>query len=423
VLGHLAFELGKRSQRTLPGGEPPQNLSMSAADLNDLIERLWAAKGESLVVCDSQDLATQKLVNYVNHALGNYGNTVDIERPSRQRASNDSDVVSLLRALGSGEVSALVVAGTDLIHNMPDQKGLAKAISSVPLVISFADRVDDFASLAHFVCPDHHPLESWSDAEPVAGLVSISQPTIRPLGKTRAVMESLDRWSGGDESMLDLVRKTWQEQVHSRAVPPESGERQDFQTFWDRAVHDGFSEVKTATAAGSPSEFQASSVAVPKVETSKDFSLVLYNKVGLTDSRHAHNPWLQELPDPVTKVTWDNYVCISSDAAKEHKVSDGDLVQLKAKNGESIELPVHVQRGQHDRVLAIALAYGVRGTDRFAGIGPGWIEARPTVGRDELVGKNAASFVVFRDDLLQLAQDGVTLGKVPGHRALATTQR
>lgn len=424
VLGHLAFELGRRSQTTLPGGQPPKKLPMSAVDLNDLVERLWMAKGESLVVCDSQDIAIQRLVNYINHALGNYSNTVDIEKPSRQRASNDAGIVELFRALGAGELSALLVAGTDLVHNMPDQKGVAKAISSVPLVISFADRVDDFASLAHFVCPDHHPLESWSDAEPVAGLVSISQPTILPLGKTRAVIESLDRWSGGSESMLDLVRKTWQEKIHSKAVPAESGEHQDFQTFWDYAVHDGFAEVETAASdAAGAVEFQTRDVVIPKAETSSDFTLLLYNKVGITDSRHAHNPWLQELPDPVTKVTWDNYVCISTTAAKKHKVSDGDLVQLKAKNGESIELPAHVQRGQHDRVLAIALAYGVRGTDRFAGIGPGWIEARPTVGQDELVGKNAAGFIAFRDDLLQLAQDGITLSKVPGHRVLATTQR
>lgn len=419
VLGFLASELGKRAELTLPSGSPPAKLPLPHSDLDKLVDRLWAAKGESLVVCDSQDIVAQQLVNYINHALGNYGETLDIDRPSRQKQSKDADVVELIEALNAGQVAALFVAGNDWTHNLPDRKSLVNSIGEVPLVVSLNERVDDFGSLAHFICPDHHPLESWLDAEPVTGLVSITQPTIHPIGKTRSILESLNRWSGGKASMLELVQQTWK-QIHPRAVRPQD-EQPTFQEFWDRSVHDGFAETEVDDA--TPNEFQFGNVSIPEERESSDFTLVLYNKVGLTDSRHAHNPWLQELPDPVTKVTWDNYVCVSPATAKKKKLADGDIVKLNAKDGEPIELPVLVQRGQHDHVIAVALAYGVRGTDRFAGVGPAWIEARATVGDDELVGQNAAAFVNFHDGLMQFTQDDISLKKTSGHRELASTQR
>ena len=101
----------------------------------------------------------------------------------------------MIDELKRGKIAALLVTGTDLSHNLPDRIAFADAVEKVPLVISFAEREDDFASLAVFVCPDHHPLETWSDAEPVNGLVSIAQPTLRPLGNTRSILESLAVWS------------------------------------------------------------------------------------------------------------------------------------------------------------------------------------------------------------------------------------
>ncbi len=211
----------------------------------------------------------------------------------------------MIDELKAGTVSALFVAGTDLTHNLPDRESLAKDIGNVPLVVSFAERVDDFASLAQFVCPDHHPLESWMDAEPVRGIVSLSQPTLEPLARTRAILESLNRWMGRQDTAYDTIKSHWRAGIFPRAKT-----QQPFPAFWDQAVHDGFVEVESdATVTG---DFQFEDVASPAAVSAADgLFLTLYSKVGLTDSRHAHNPWLQELPDPVTKVTWDNYVCVS----------------------------------------------------------------------------------------------------------------
>jgi molybdopterin-containing oxidoreductase family iron-sulfur binding subunit len=349
--------------------------------------------------------------------LGNYGKTVDVDQPSRQRQGNDAKVAQLLEDLQAGNVLALFVAGTDFTYNLPGRDEVAKAIANVPLVVSFAERVDDFASLAHFVCPDHHPLESWIDTEPVSGLVSLSQPTLQPLGQTRSVLESLHRWMGEPKSAYEAIKSHWQNDVLTRAKKSAP-----FQVFWDQAVHDGFVEVNSEPT--ETSEFQISNVSIPDdIASPSDFALSLCSKVGLTDSRHAHNPWLQELPDPVTKVTWDNYVSMSQITADKQGIVDGDVVRLATASGISIELPAHIQRGQHDRVLSVALGYGVRGTDRFAKIGPQWLESRLTVGRDELVGKNVSQFIEFRDGTMQLERNNVTLEKVAGRRDLASTQR
>jgi molybdopterin-containing oxidoreductase family iron-sulfur binding subunit len=151
-------------------------------------------------------------------------------------------------------------------------------------------------------------------------------------------------------------------------------------------------------------------------------TLILYPKVGLFDGRPALNPWLQELPDPVTKVTWDNYACLSPDAAEKLGIEQGDLVRLHV-DGVSIELPVLIQVGQHDKVVAVALGYGRAGTDRFAKVGPQWIEARPTVGPNGSVGVNAAQLLAFDAGTIGYTRTGVRVESTGGRRALATTQQ
>jgi molybdopterin-containing oxidoreductase family iron-sulfur binding subunit len=416
VLSHLAQDIGKRAGLELPTGQPPKS-PLAQSDLRDLGERLWNARGASLVISDSQSIAVQKLVNYLNHALGNYGQTLDIEQPSRQRQASDADVAQLMADLKAGKVAALLVAGTDLTQNLPQREELAAAIKKVPLVISFAERADDFGALAHYICPDNHPLESWLDAEPVSGVVSLSQPTLQPLGQTRSILESLQRWQGRRVSAYDTLQAHWKDVIAKRAKTSSP-----FQVFWDQAVHNGF--VEATAAAAKTTDFQFDKVSFPESQPAgEEFELALYSKLALTDSRHAHNPWLQELPDPVTKATWDNYVCLSPAAAEARGIVEGDLVKVTTASGVSLELPAMIQVGQHDRVLAVALGYGVPGTDRFAKIGPQWLEARPTVAPGELVGQNAAPCIEYRDKALQLALTNVTLEKQPGRRDIAKTQR
>ncbi len=420
LLEHLASNIailaGDRLDWPLQPDPPLLNGNLGTL-LDEVAERLWKAKNRSLVLSDSQDVDEQILVNYINHLLGSYGATIDLERPSRQRQGNDREVAQLLEDLKAGNVGALLVARTDLTHNLPDRASLLDAIGHVPLIVSFAEREDDFASLARFVCPDHRPLESWSDAEPIDGLVSLAQPTLNPQGKTRSILESLALWSSRRDSAYDIVRAHWRGAILPRC--PEAG---DFQQFWDETLQKGF--VHLTPRATRVRAFDKSVLKPPRPAEAPDgFSLVLYTNVAMPESRHAHNPWLQELPDPVTKVTWGNYVSLSPHVAAELGLKEGDVLEVNAEDAAArIELPLVIQPGQHDRVLAIALAYGCKGTERFAGIGPEWLEARPTVQPGERVGKNAARFLHFQNGSLRYSRDNVTLRKTAKRRQLAATQ-
>ena len=417
ILNQLYVQLSERSGES-PVRQGLTNSPIPDAELSDLVDRLWNARGKSVILCDSQDVAVQVVVNAINHLLGNYGRTLDIARPSRQRHSNDRHVLELIDDLHAGRVAALFVAGTDLTYNLPEHDRLAEAIGKVQLVVSLAEREDDFASMAQFVCPDQHPLESWLDAEPISGVVSLSQPLLQPLGDTRSILESLARWSGSNDSAYDILRTSWEKNIFPRAA--DGGPA--FREFWDRAVHDGFVEVQPAEL--QVGEFKTAAVSlVPNAAGTDEYCLTLYSRIGLTDSRHAHNPWLQELPDPVTKVTWDNYVCVSPVTAEKLKLAEGDVVRVATTDdGASIELPTLIQRGQHDRVISIALGYGVTGTDRFANIGPQWFEGRPTVEKGELVGKNAAPLIHAKDGTLQFVRSDVTIRKTDKRRDLSSTQ-
>ena len=423
ALSQLALKLAKGAGQTPPSGsagESPNRLVDEA--LQDLADRLLAAPGESLVISDSQDVAVQLLVNWINQQLGNYGKTLDVDRPSRQKQGRDGDVLKLAEELNSGRVAALIVAGTDLAHNLPDWESLKEALDKVPLVISLAEREDELSEKAHFLCPDHHPLEGWMDYEPVDGLISLSQPTIQPLGETRSVLESFARWSGKQGTAYELLRASWRTTIASRALLPVKP--QEFNAFWDGAVHDGFITAKdNPTPVG---EFRGDDVKLLRNGSAAEgYTLSLYTKVGMTDARHAHNAWLQELPDPVTKATWDNYVCISEEAHLDLSIETGDVVEIDLGEGQpSLKLPALVQPGQHPRVIAIALNYGVQGTDRFyeeAGF-PEWLEGQRTVEEGGTVGKNAAPLIDARDDALHYDRDGIRLTKTGDRHDVARTQ-
>jgi molybdopterin-containing oxidoreductase family iron-sulfur binding subunit len=150
---------------------------------------------------------------------------------------------------------------------------------------------------------------------------------------------------------------------------------------------------------------------------------VLYPKAAILDGRHAENPWLQELPDPVTKAVWDNYACLSPATAGRLSLDDGDVVRIRAgADGPALELPVLVQPGQHDRVVAVAIGYGRAGTERFAAIGPDWLEARPTVAAGARVGVRAAPLMELSGGRLVSDRTGVTLAPAGRKADLARSQ-
>jgi Fe-S-cluster-containing dehydrogenase component len=394
-------------------GAQAKQLSVPTAFLRKVAERLSQARSKSLVVSGSNDIREQVVMNYINHLLGNYGNTVEIEAPSYQAFGNDSELQDLAVEMQDGKVTALFIASANPIFELPQ---FSQAMKSVPFVVTFSERLDETALAAHFVLPRPHFLECWSDSEPVAGVVTVSQPTIHRLGSTRALSETLASWEGAPASDYNLVREHWRLRIFSRQPQVSS-----FEAFWDRSVHDGFATVSTGAVPVKP----FNTAKVERLGTQSPlaaglFELVLYPTVAMRAGSEAYNPWLHELPDPITKVTWDNYACISPDTAAKLNVKEGDVVRV-TRDGTSVELPAYIQPGQHNGVIAVPLGYGSVLSKRFASIGPQWLDALPSVGLDGVVGKNSAPFLELRDGALDF-ESYVTLVKTASHHVLASTQ-
>jgi molybdopterin-containing oxidoreductase family iron-sulfur binding subunit len=421
-LAHLVTHVAVRVADLAGMPLPATGLASSPleAEADTIARRLWTARNRGLVVSGSQDRRVQALCAFINYAIGAEGVTIDLDRPSYQRSGRDADVAALRAELSQGEVAALFVAGVNPIYDLPNAETLARDLGRVELLVSTAQRVDETSALATVVCPSSHPLESWGDAEPVAGVVSVVQPTILPLHDTRTLLESLEAWTtGSPRPALTLVREHWERAIYPRAAG--TGQPESFDQFWDRTLERGF----IAIASREGGERRRLNVgAVDTVLQSEPqptprFALVLYQTVAMLDGRHAHNAWLHELPDPVTKVTWDNYACFSPAAARRLDIRDGDVVRVASEDNLALELPAIVQPGQHDTVVAIALGYGRAGTERFNNIGPPWLEARRRAG---VVGVRASGLITAVDGTRIYAGRPVVVAKTGLYHPLASTQ-
>jgi MoCo/4Fe-4S cofactor protein with predicted Tat translocation signal len=358
-VSRLAGQAGVSSLEELPGRD---KLARVAAEL-------WGQRGKSLVACGVNDVAVQRIVLRINALLGNIGTTVDLESPSFQSQGDDVGVAALVSEMERGEVQAILLHGVNPVYDHPEAARFRAGLGRVALKISFADRLDETAALADVVVPDHHFLESWNDAEPVTGWRGLTQPTIAPLFATRAFAESLLAWSPGEKpDWHGYLREHWR-----REVFPRQDVRRDFDDFWDRSLEAGGVALAAVPASAPMAPITETSIDVASDSTAilaahqqaaaarraGGIEVRLYQKVALRDGRHANNPWLQELPDPVSKVTWGNYVSVAPRTATELGLAEGDVVALRAPHGgAAIELPVQIQPGQPSGAVSVALGYG-----------------------------------------------------------------
>ncbi|HSS47491.1 MAG TPA: Fe-S-cluster-containing hydrogenase [Thermoanaerobaculia bacterium] len=400
-IGLVALALAER----LAGAVGPK--VVDPALIEAVAEDLWSHRGESLVVCGVNDPAVQVAVNRINSLLGNIGKTIDLDRPSWQRQGDDVAVTAVIEAMERGEVQGLLLWGVNPAYDHPQAGRFIRALTRVPLKVSFAGQPDETAVLADVVAPDHHFLESWGDAEAVAGSFSLRQPTIAPLFATRAVQETLLRWMGEAPDPLSHLREVWR-----REMFPRQQRWASFDDFWDHALQDGVFETPqpvegTEIADRADLTTAASAILTGHTEAKAAGGLEvrLHEKAGLRDGRHANNPWLQELPDPVTRVTWGNYVSVAPALAAEMKLEDGDIVILQGKDAR-LELPVQVQPGQPRGAVSVALGYGRTHAGK---VGNG-------------VGANAFPLLAASGGFFRGWASGFRLEKTGRHQVLAATQ-
>jgi molybdopterin-containing oxidoreductase family iron-sulfur binding subunit len=421
VLAHVADQLAREAGVSTPWGALPE-APVEREVIEEVCRELSSAhRGRALVLCGDNDIGSQKLANFVNQLLGSYDGlgTIDLDRSSQQRLGRDSDLFELKEELAAGVIAALFVRSVNPVYDLPFGRDLADALDQVSLVVSFAERVDETAEYAHFVCPEPHFLESWGDSEPVAGIVALRQPVLRAVGRTRPLLESLALWAARPEASRECLRRVWRQQVY-----PRVGGAGDFEGFWNKTLHDGWAIAAVETSVGE-SGFSAGAIGLPEDQprlAEGSFNAEVHSSTAVFDGRHAHNPWLLELPDPIAKTTWDNAIALATETASSLGVKDGDEVEVSLESGASLTLPVLVQPGQHADTVAVALGWGRSGTQRFADVGPEWWEGKPTVDEGSLVGTNAAPLIGVGSHLAYSGMS-VTLRTTGVKRVLACTQR
>jgi Fe-S-cluster-containing dehydrogenase component len=332
------------------------------AILDSVAAELWKHRGASLVVSGCNDVAIQTVVHTLNRLLDNVGKTLDVVRPSLQRQGDDAAMAELVAEMQRGEIHALILHGVNPAYDYADGAGFVKALSRVALSISTSDRRDETSAAVHAVCPDHHFLESWGDAEPVVGYLSLSQPTIAPLYDTRAAAHSLLRWIDDASDHYTFLRDYWR-----TTVLPRQNTFSDFNAFWDHTLERGVLDVgppSTPQPVSTGGDWRSAVAAIrddhARAEAARhdqQYEVALFESVPMRDGRNANNPWLLELPDPITKVTWDNVAAVSPALADQLGLRDGDVVSLTTAAG-TLELPLFTQPGQQARTISVAVGYG-----------------------------------------------------------------
>ncbi len=431
----------------LGGAVSAPSLPAAVADgVAKAAKALSESRGASLVVCGSNDANIQVIVNAINEAIGANGTTINWAITSNYRKGVDAEMAQLAVDLGAGAVGALLVYDCNPVYSYAEGKKLGEAIAKTPVTISFNGTLDETTELCKYVVPSHHWLESWGDAEPKTGHISLIQPLINPLFKTRSFQSSLMKWSGGAAAaaVATPVIKDSTGAVIATPAPVNVAPSADYETYlknywvsklgstdlWDKALQDGV--IETAPATGS-ALFNAGKVgeAAGKIGSTKAGAteIVLYQKVSIGNGSQANNPWLQELPDPVSKVTWDNYAMMSPALAKQvigidvvnnqrqadsYEVTPEKPVVKLTVNGKSVELPVLILPGLNDATVAVALGYGRGSADEKNSL--------ERIGRSATgAGKNAYPLTVT-DGTTVIYNNAVTVEKTTKNYPLAQTQ-
>ena len=332
---------------------------------------LVSNKGAALVVSGSNDVATQELVNGINNMINSYGSTIEIDKPLNIRKGNDTDFIELVKEMEAGEVDALFIYGVNPVYSAPSDLNFTTALAKVKTSVSFSSFADETASVTTVLAPDNHFFENWNDYTPVAGSVYMAQPVIRPLFSksaahqgTRQAQESLLRFVKVKTSFYDFMRDNW-----SNTILPNQSKYSTLDTLWNNTVHDGFAEY---TPVATPSTLQetvpteASVSASNVIKSSKVTGMVaeLYTETNMGIGNQANNPWLQELPNVITKVTWDNYVAMNPEDCRENGYATNYGQKLPASlvnvtiGGSTVKLPVIATPGQKRGAVSISLGYG-----------------------------------------------------------------
>jgi len=384
----LAADLGISSKgRTFAGDQ--------AKYLGALVRDLQAHRGSSVVIAgDHQPPFVHALAHAINQALGNVGRTVVYTDPVDANPVSQTDSLKdLVADMRAGKVDALFILGGNPAYEAPADLGFVDALrsSNIPLRVHLGLYQDETGELCHWHINETHYLEAWGDARAYDGTTSIVQPLIAPLYNGKSIWEVAGLLAGQAEaSGHQLVQSYWQKQ-HAGA---------DFDSYWRKSLHDGW--LAGTSFAAKNVTVKATDLSAPSPAAQNAIEINFRRDPSIYDGRFSNNGWLQELPKPMSKMTWDNPVLISPAMAERMQLKTEDLVDLEL-NGKKVTAPVWVQAGHPDGAITVHLGYGRRRAGR-AGTGAGF------------------DFYALRYSATPWFTTGVNLTKAGGDYKLATTQ-
>jgi molybdopterin-containing oxidoreductase family iron-sulfur binding subunit len=371
----------------------PRWIQVVAADL-----RAHAGKG-IIIAGRRQTAVAHSLVFALNSLLGNLGKTIELRKPTDRPASGS--LHDLIASIDKNEVETLLILGGNPAYTAPVDLEFADRLKRVPTTIRLGLHADETSRLATWHVPMAHGLEAWGDARAGDGTLLAMQPMIEPLFGGRNMLEELARLSNFEPaSAYEIVR---------RAFRKESGvDAASFEVKWRRFLHEGSAAVGAYPVVKPALRWEAVARAVSSYQPAKEplsagnLELVLERDAKVDDGRFANNGWLQELPSPITKLTWGNAALLSPATARELDVRDGDLVRLDL-NGRSLEIAAMILPGQADYSVGVSLGYGRTACGR--------------VGHE--IGSNAYALRTARAPDVAI---GLKIHKLERRSTLATTQ-
>ncbi len=323
------------------------NISSSSSKVASGIAKELVASGSAgVLITGIQDKAAQIMALAINSALGS--KVLNTASPKLTSVGDAAQVASLVKEMNAGEVGAILIAGVNPVYSLPNAAAFVSGLKKVGVTVSFASTANETASLCKFVATTPHYLESWGDTEINKGNYGLMQPTIRPLFDTRQFQDTLLQLLGANVAYDKYIKENWSASILNGKS-------------FNQALHDGvFVSQNSSNAVGN---FTPQSLTISKPI---GLELTLYTKTSMGDGQQANNPWLQELPDPLTRTSWDNYLTMSKADAEElgienHNVANGGLNGSYANvtvAGVTLNVPVLIQPGQAKGSVGLALGYG-----------------------------------------------------------------
>jgi len=322
------------------------------SEVTKVAQQLKASGSKGVLVSGIQDKNAQLLVLAINQKLASEAFTTSGTRQIR-KGSNEK-VAQLINEMKAGSVHTLIMSGVNPVYTLADSASFVEGLKKVTTSVAFSLKEDETASVTTIAAPVPHYLESWNDLILTKGTYSLTQPTIRPLFNTKQFQDVLLSLNGNAGTYYDYIKGT--------ATSIIAG------STWNKVLHDGVYVGAVPNASAGAADYTAAASALAKSKAAEALELVLYTKTGLGDGQQANNPWLQEFPDPITRVSWDNYVTVSNADAKKLGLSNeivangglnGSYATISTSDGDKLEkVPVIVQPGQAVGTIGLALGYG-----------------------------------------------------------------